>query len=111
MTEEIRLFESIQEAFDILKNLEIKKIQINQQFYGIVRVNDDIFVFEKDCPHASYDLTQGNISPLGRIVCPWHNYQFKLASGDEISSRCKGLQVTKTYLKEEAGLYCELPIL
>ncbi len=108
MDNEIILFPSLAHACKTLPNLEIKSIAVNKKQYGIVRVNEEVFVFEKQCPHADYDLTQGKVSPIGAIICPWHNYQFMLKNGEERELRCKSLVINKAYFKDGVGICCEL---
>ncbi|MEL6561917.1 MAG: Rieske 2Fe-2S domain-containing protein [Bacteroidota bacterium] len=103
--EEIVLFENKAQAFQVLAERAIKKIRVDKKEFGISRFNDEIYVFDVACPHAAYDLTSGKTSPLGTIVCPWHNYQYRLNSGEEIENRCGKLKVVKTYY-DSSGNIC-----
>jgi len=107
---EIQLFESLEEAHRVIPHLAIKPILIHQKPYALARIGEVFYVFDRYCPHAAYDLSQGNISPLKRIVCPWHNYQFSMDSGQEVSSRCKELTIKKAYPKNGEGLFCKLSV-
>ena len=102
--EEVILFENKEEAFQVLGEREIKKIRVGNKEYGINRFNNEIFVFDIACPHAAYDLTTGKTSPLGTIVCPWHNYQFYLSNGKESQDRCKQLKVEKVHTNQLGNL-------
>lgn len=106
--EEVVLFESNTQAFQVLAERAIKKIRVDQKEFGISRFNDEIYVFDIACPHAAYDLTSGKTSPLGSIVCPWHNYQFRLINGEEIENRCGKLKVVKAYCNDSENICFQL---
>ena len=104
----IILFDNLSDALGIIKNGEIKPVMIGGKPLGLARAGDELYIFERSCPHAAYDLTTGKLSPLGSIVCPWHNYQFQLNDGMEISNRCSSLPIRKAFLNE-AGNVCYTP--
>lgn len=105
--EEIVLFENKTQAFQVLAERAIKKIRVDKKEFGISRYADDIYVFDIACPHAAYDLTAGKTSPIGTIVCPWHNYQFRLQNGEELEERCSKLKVVKTYYNNSGNICFE----
>jgi nitrite reductase/ring-hydroxylating ferredoxin subunit len=42
------------------------------------------------CPHMLGPLDQGHTSAEGTVRCPWHGYEFSLATGENLSGqRCK----------------------
>lgn len=45
------------------------------------------------CPHMLGPLGDAEIDPQGRIICPWHGYQFALDDGQEKQRRCGSLPV------------------
>jgi len=96
--EEVILFDSKAIALKTLDERIIKTIKVGKQAYGILRFNEVFYVFDVECPHAGYDLTTGKVSPYGHIVCPWHNYQFRLKGGKELEDRCKHLVIREAYL-------------
>ncbi|MEL7219917.1 MAG: Rieske (2Fe-2S) protein [Bacteroidota bacterium] len=102
------LFEKIEDAFKIIKDREMVSILVDGQPFGLARFEETLYIFDRACPHAGYDLTNGRLSPLGTIVCPWHNYQFKLANGQELSERCQHLHIQKIEISE-TGQLCYLP--
>lgn len=106
--EEVILFENQKQAYQILSERTIKKVRLDNKEFGINRFNNDIYIFDVACPHAAYDLTTGKTSPLGTIVCPWHNYQFSLSNGEESERRCNKLKIKKAYLNDSGNL-CFIP--
>lgn len=51
----------------------------------IARHNKNLFAFAYKCPHASGLLIEGDIDPLGNVVCPLHRYKFSLRNGRNVS--------------------------
>lgn len=47
----------------------------------LTRLDDQIYAFNSECPHASGDMSQSTISRKGRIDCPDHGYVFDIRSG------------------------------
>ena len=89
---EVKLFESIEEAKNILKQREPRLVQFEGMNICIVLINDKIIAFKNECPHMGHPLHQGNMNYLGEIVCPLHTYRFSITTGDESENRCKPLQ-------------------
>ncbi|MGB3464647.1 MAG: Rieske 2Fe-2S domain-containing protein [Cyclobacteriaceae bacterium] len=102
--ETIVLFDSIAEGIKIIGNREIKKIRVDRREYGITRYEEEFYVFDVYCPHMEYDLTTGKVSPAATVICPWHNYQFRLQTGIELEDRCKRLVIKKAFSNTEGNL-------
>lgn len=47
---------------------------------------DRAFVIDDECPHAGGSLSSGEVS-RDKVVCPWHHWEFDLASGESTHSR------------------------
>ena len=102
------LFDKPEEAYQLIRDGQLLPILIDGRPYGLARKGSSLFVFDRACPHAGYDLTTGKLSPAGTIVCPWHNYQFHLYTGKELTERCKALQIQPAFLNEK-GQVCYRP--
>ena len=107
-SEVVVLFESTADALQIIQDGQLLPILINNRPFGLARRANALYVFDRACPHAGYDLTTGKLSPAGTIVCPWHNYQFQLQSGQELSEQCTRLKVQQTFLNDK-GQVCYSP--
>jgi nitrite reductase/ring-hydroxylating ferredoxin subunit len=46
----------------------------------LVHHNGQLRAFDGECPHAHGPLGQGNLAD-GRIICPWHGWEFDALSG------------------------------
>lgn len=76
-------------------------VDIGDRTVGIFRVNDALYAYENTCPHQGGPVCQGLVIPAVRelltndkmatgyafdesdmrIVCPWHGYEFSIATG------------------------------
>lgn len=41
---------------------------------------EEVFITDNACPHAGGNLSAGEVSE-GIVTCPWHHWQFRLATG------------------------------
>lgn len=46
----------------------------------VARVDGKISALDNECPHQGGPLGEGTIED-GKVVCPWHEYHFDLATG------------------------------
>ena len=52
---------------------------------------DQVFIIDNACPHAGGNLSAGEVAK-GVVTCPWHQWQFHLATGvcvDSPAARAK----------------------
>jgi len=96
-------------------------VDIGDVTIGIFRVDGRLFAYENRCPHMGGPVCQGLVIPAVRelvderqvstgyafdesemrIVCPWHGYEFSIATGShpaKASIRLKAVPV-----EEEGG--------
>ncbi|UJP65696.1 Rieske (2Fe-2S) protein [Mongoliitalea daihaiensis] len=96
------------EVQSFLPNLRIQKIKVGQYQLGIVRIEEQIFAFEIQCPHRKADLTQGRITQYEEVVCPLHEYRFDLQTGQVKAGTCPDLKVYACRLLD-SGLEVDVP--
>lgn len=58
------------------KHVEISGFQL-----GVFLNKGKVFVTDNNCPHAGGNLANGRIED-DCIVCPWHDWPFKLETGE-----------------------------
>jgi nitrite reductase/ring-hydroxylating ferredoxin subunit len=105
---EYQLGTNTQEAYQLIPDRRIKKVILGKKSIGILRIGDDFFAFDSQCPHRGADLLQANINGAGEIICPLHQYRFDLKSGQVRSGFCGELPVYQVKLSEK-GLFINLP--
>lgn len=57
----------------------------------ICRDGDELFAVDEICPHENQSMRYGVVFG-GAIICPHHQYQFKLETGASRSRRCASVQ-------------------
>ena len=100
----IRVFKSIKEMESKLPVKELRKLVFGSRNICLARTATDVFAFDNSCPHMGETLHKGKINIHNEIVCPLHEYQFKLKTGAEANSSCGGLEKYPVK-KDETGLY------
>ena len=72
-----------------------------------------IYVMDNFCPHAGGNLAGGMVED-GCAVCPWHNWPFRLETGELRDSPGVAVKTYQTRLLERQGqpalVQAELPI-
>jgi len=105
---EYKLGTNMQEVYQMVPDRRIKKVILGKKSIGILRIGDEFFAFDSQCPHRGADLLQANINGAGEIICPLHQYRFDLKSGQVRSGFCGELPVFQVKLSEN-GLFVCLP--
>lgn len=52
----------------------------NKEKIALFNINGTIHALENSCPHMGGPLGEGDIDE-GTVICPWHGWQFDIASG------------------------------
>lgn len=90
----ITLFKSLDEARTRLPENSIVPLNLGTKALAIVRRNEELFIFERNCPHQHASLLEARFNNYEEIICPLHEYRFHLKNGKEAQQRCREL---KTY--------------
>ena len=70
-------------------------VEIDGRRIGLYRVGDELFALADRCPHRGAPLCSGSVAtsidvrdgelvlgtPNGTLRCPWHKWEFDIASG------------------------------
>ena len=59
----------------------VLETMVRDEPYAICNVNGRITALYGVCPHAGGPLGQGQITSSGRLVCPYHMWEFDCATG------------------------------
>lgn len=71
----------------------------------VARVNGKLFAMDNVCPHRGGPLAQGVIDE-GKLICPWHGWQFDIATGNSVQVPDTGVAVF-TVTVEGADVFVE----
>lgn len=66
--------------------------------------NGTIFGFAYKCPHASGIFANGNIDPLGNVICPLHRYKFNISNGRNTTGEGYYMKTYPVEVRED-GVY------
>ena len=101
---EVKLFESMDQAKNVLQNKIPRLVRAEGVNICIIRLGDELIAFRNECPHMGESLHRGKINYLDEMVCPLHTYRFSLRSGDEVGSKCGSLRFIKVVHREQVYL-------
>lgn len=97
-------------------------VDIGDRTIGIFRVGGRLYAYENTCPHQGGPVCQGLViaavrerldsenRSIGyafdesdmRIVCPWHGYEFSIATGSHPAKA--SIRLTAVAVEEEGGV-------
>ncbi len=98
---EVKLFESFDEAKSLLPNKKPRLVKANGKNICVIRIEEELFAFQNECPHQGASLHHGIVNYLNQMVCPLHAYRFDLATGEVVEKSCKSLRVIPILIKDE----------
>jgi nitrite reductase (NADH) small subunit len=59
---------------------EAREVPCGARMLCLANVNGAISAMDNVCPHRGGPLAEGTIE-AGKVVCPWHQWEFDLATG------------------------------
>ena len=74
-----RFYATTIKSSDLQPN-EVLTVDINDEKVALVQYDNQIYAFRPVCPHASADLTEGELSRW-KLYCPDHGYCFDVRNG------------------------------
>ena len=95
------VFESKEEAEKAIPMNEMRKIRVNEKVIGMAHTSRGFKAFQRNCPHAGADLSEGKINHLGEIICPLHGFGFDTLDGQEMGRRCRPMKFYDTVWEED----------
>ena len=79
---------------------KVKEFMADGKSVCIANVNGEICATDNVCPHWGGPLGQGKIED-GKLVCPWHDWQFDLKTAETRRKANVRLATYKVIIKEE----------
>ena len=75
-------------------------VEVDGATVAVFYADGDYFAVENTCPHQGGPLGEGKVED-GCVYCPWHGWQFDLASGEHVH----GKATARTYdVRVEDGI-------
>ena len=59
-------------------------VEIDGNRIAVFNVGGIFYAIDDTCPHAGGPLSEGQVDG-GKVVCPWHEAEFDLKTGDVLS--------------------------
>lgn len=88
----IKIFESATDAQKVLTENQPKLLKVRGRSICMVRRGGRIFAVQNNCTHSEGSLHLGSINQLGDLVCPLHQYTYRLETGGEVDQRSANLE-------------------
>lgn len=104
----VKVFEDIEAAKDRIQEHRSVLVTVGTRKVCLSRFNDQFYAISDECPHNSESLSKGKINHLGEVICPWHNYRFRIIDGQSVQPGC-GDAATFAVRSNKEGLYLGLP--
>jgi len=58
----------------------------------LLQESGEIYIIQSRCPHREHSLEQADVED-GLIICPLHQFGFRLDTGAHVGGLCDGLQM------------------
>ncbi|MFN8543972.1 MAG: Rieske 2Fe-2S domain-containing protein [Candidatus Binatia bacterium] len=65
-----------------------KVVNVNGKDVALFNAAGRFFAIDNECPHRGGPLGEGELDGT-TVTCPWHNWQFDLASGESLTDDTK----------------------
>ncbi len=74
---------------------------------AVFRSNGKVYAIANRCIHKGASLCDGSLAEAGTVVrCPWHNWSFDLATGEQIFDRSERLRTFEVKLDGDRVILC-----
>jgi 3-phenylpropionate/trans-cinnamate dioxygenase ferredoxin subunit len=100
----LKIFESEEHAKNRIKENSAQLLIVNGKRICLARYKGEFFAVQDSCTHHGESLSKGKVNFLGEIICPLHNYRFKLDSGRASDSSCGDL-LTYAVKSSDSGFF------
>jgi nitrite reductase (NADH) small subunit len=75
-----------------------KEFQCSGKLYCVARVNGEFSAMDNVCPHRGGPLGTGVVDD-GKLICPWHGWQFDPVTGNSIQVPGSGVPVYRLLIE------------
>jgi nitrite reductase/ring-hydroxylating ferredoxin subunit len=84
-----------------------KRVEVAGRAIALFRVGDAAFAIDAVCRHREGPLEEGFLEGF-TVYCPWHGWQYDLATGACMSARDRDLAAYRVELRDD-GVYVIVP--
>ncbi|MFQ3577337.1 MAG: Rieske 2Fe-2S domain-containing protein [Cytophagales bacterium] len=101
------LFEKKNEMFQ-LPDRKVVNAKLNERLFCLSRIGEEVFAFERNCPHLSVPLSQsGVLNTYGDLVCKEHGHSYSLKTGECKNNPYETLKMYRVSVEKDR-VYVEL---
>ena len=86
---------------------EVKEFPCGDKVICVANVNGAIHALDNVCLHMSGPLGEGTIED-GKIVCPWHGWQYDPETGEAVHDRAAKLAVYPVKMENNEDVLIQL---
>ena len=76
-------------------------VDVGDKRIAVFRYEGKLYALDETCPHRGAPLHEGSIEH-GVLLCPWHGWQFELASGCSPRNPLSRVQTYKVRVEGES---------
>jgi len=102
---------------------EVKLVEVEGREVGILRTRDRVFAIGNRCPHQGAPLCAGRVTGTmlasapneyvygedGLVIrCPWHGFEFHVATGESVGGAVRGRVPTYQVEVRDGDVICSL---
>jgi len=74
---------------------------------AVFRRNGKVFAVANKCVHKGASLCEGELSEDGTVIrCPWHNWPFDLATGQNCLDNSERLRIYEVKMQGDQVILC-----
>lgn len=86
---------------DSVREGEIKEFIIAGEAICLTKVEDSIFAFSNDCPHAGAPLSEGSCKK-GQVACAYHGWVFEIETGECLTNPGYSIDTYNVFVEQNA---------
>jgi NAD(P)H-dependent nitrite reductase small subunit len=86
---------------------EGRAFKVGTRTVAVFRSNGKIYALANRCVHKGASICEGDLVADGKVVrCPWHNWSFDLATGENCLDRAERLRTYEVRLRDDQVILC-----
>ncbi len=86
---------------DSVQEDKVKEFIIAGNAICLTKVEDSIFAFSNDCPHAGAPLSEGSCTK-GQVACAYHGWVFEVETGECLTNPSYSIETYEVLIEKDA---------